>query len=268
MSEAEIGRLLFGLCLMLSWLNSIVHIVQAKEMIYSRGMRLHWSLPTANILLTLGFASLIFSGFTLYFVQTVSENLWYQNLEFWQGSAIIALIYWIRHWEISLWRDNIVRDLGKYSPSGTCLFGYLIALVLHPYLPSEMQSTPQRMGVEIACGILGAAWFLAGWKKLEYSGIKWISDKNVGLLLAERSYLGPKILRQMRRFVISQSWLLWIIGFLGVLLELIGPIYCFSDFRIAYAIIINGLLISTGILMGYWEPEWMLSIVALTLLSI
>ena len=252
MEAVTIGRYLFGFCLFLSWLNSMVHILQSKEMVYSRGIQARFSSPALYKLLP---ASLVF------LVTCVAFCLEYFELI--SGLIIIGGIYWIRRWEISLWRERIVVDLGKYSPSGTCLFFYLLGYGFAPIFDID----PQKVGLEMACGVLASAWFLSGWKKLELSGIKWISSKTTGLMLAERAYIGPPILRSIRRFCLQYRPLLFTIGFLGLFLELIGIMFIFPEFRIYYAIIINILLILTAVLLGYFELEWMLAIIALAIMS-
>lgn len=252
MEALTIGRYLFVFCLFLSWLNSLVHIIQSKEMVYTRGVQPKLTAPAWRILGPMTALYLFFCGL---FCFAIFELL--------SGIAIMVCIYWIRHWEISLWRERIVVDLGKYSPSGTCLFFYLIAYVIAPIFELH----PQKAGVEVACGITAAAWILSGWKKLEISGLKWISSNTMGLMLAERAYIGHPVLRAIRRFCVSHNWILFTISFMGVFLELLGIIFIFPELRLYYAIIINVLLAATYVVLGYIEPEWMISIIALTLMS-
>ena len=253
METILIGRILFAICLALSWMNSVTHIIQSDEMVYTRGMQARvwhksaWKylFPTSIIFLLLCVA------FTIEYFEVLS------------GVLIIAMIYWIRRWEISLWHNNIVVRLGKYSPSGSCLFVYLIGCIIGPYFDQD----PQALGLEISCGALGAAWFLAGWKKIEYSGLQWMSRQTVGLLIAERVYIGHPLARGIRKQILKHPILLTIIGVLGLVLELIGPVFCFPELRMAYAIIINLLLAGTTFIFGYVEPEWMLIILALAMMG-
>jgi len=252
MEAVLIGRGLFGICLGLSWLNSMTHILQSEEMIYTRGIqRRLWAHPAWKWLIPT----------TIPFV--LSCYLFCAGLyEVPAGIVIVGAIFWIRRWEISLWHNNIVVNLGKYSPSGTCLIAYLAGYAIAPYFNLDPQST----GVEVACGGLGAAWFLSGWKKIEYSGWNWMGKRNIGLLLAERAYIGNKWFRTIRRQLIRSPFALRTIGFLGVFLEMAGIIFCFPEYRIAYAVIINLLLLGTVVLLGYYEPEWMLIIIALAIM--
>ncbi len=252
MEAMTLGRYLFGFCLFLSWLNSTVHVLQPQEMIYTRGTQIKFTSSAWKQLLP---AWLIFVPACIIF-----------SLAHWElasGIVILACIYWIRHWEISLWRERIVVDLGKYSPSGTCLFFYLIGYALAPYFDLN----PQLVGLELACGVTASAWILSGWKKIEHSGLKWISSKTMGLMFAERAYIGHPILRSIRRYCLYHKSFLFLIAFMGVFLELLGVMFIFPDFRMYYAIIINILMIFTAFLLGYIEPEWMISIVALALMS-
>src|SRR6056300_113840 len=165
METVIIGRYLFVFCLFLSWLNSTIHILQPKEMLYSRGIQKKWHGQEWKFLLP---SSLVFLSSCFLF----ALEYW----EFWSGLVILLEIFWIRRWEISLWRERIVVDLGKYSPSGSCLFFYLLGFLIAPLLKQE----PQLVGLEAACGVTAAAWILAGWKKIELSGIHWMSSKTMG----------------------------------------------------------------------------------------
>lgn len=252
MEAVLIGRGIFGICLGLSWLNSMTHILQSQEMIYTRGMqRKVWAHPAWKRLIpvTIPFAlSCYLFSVGHYEVQA--------------GLVIIGAIFWIRRWEISLWHKNIVVRLGKYSPSGTCLIAYLAGYAIAPHFGLDPQST----GVEVACGGLASAWFLSGWKKIEYSGWNWMGKRTQGLLLAERAYIGNPLFKAIRRELIQHPLALRTIGFLGVFVEMAGIIFCFPEYRMAYAVIINLLLLGTIVLLGYYEPEWMLIIIALALM--
>ena len=252
MEAMTLGRYLFGFCLFLSWLNSTVHILQPQEMVYTRGMQAKFGGRAWKRLLP---AWLIFIPTCIIFSLA--------HFELVTGILILALIYWIRHWEISLWRERIVVDLGKYSPSGTCLFFYLIGYAVGPYFDLH----PQIVGLELACGVTASAWILSGWKKIEISGWKWISSKTMGLMFAERAYIGHPVLRAIRRFCYESKFISFTVAFFGVFLELLGIMFIFPELRMYYAIIINIVLILNTFLLGYFEPEWMISIVALALMS-
>jgi len=252
--ESElIGRILFGLCLMLSWWISMTHIIHNTEMLYTRSVRgrLFFDRRVVAFLpLTVLFGVAVV-GFVL------------QWMEVFSAIIVVLAIVGIRRWEISRWKDNIVVDLGKYAPSASCLVAYLCGYGVALWLGSP----PEAMGTEVACGALGAAWFLTGWKKLQLSGVRWMSTESMGLLMAERAYIGTPPLRALRRAVIRSRSLLLVIGFLGLVLELGGLAFCMPSLRMAYALTIEGLLIGVAILLGYVEPEWMGIILALALMS-
>ena len=93
-----------------------------------------------------------------------------------------------------------------------------------------------------------------------------MGKRTQGLLLAERAYIGNPLFKAIRRELVQHPLALRTIGFLGVFVEMAGIIFCFPEYRMAYAVIINLLLLGTIVLLGYYEPEWMLIIIALALM--
>ena len=109
-------------------------------------------------------------------------------MEWVAGCATIACVLWIRHKETQLWSGNLVVRLGKYAPSAACLLVYLVGYALAPLFGVSSSG----LGVDLACGALGAAWCITGWKKLQLSGVRWMSTQSIGLLIAEGD-IGPPI---------------------------------------------------------------------------
>ena len=246
------GRQLFGFCLVFSWFNSMVHILQPGEMLYSRGIQNVFGGPAWKYLFPM---SIIFLSATIAFSMAYHE--------LWSGILVLACIFWIRRWEISLWHKNIVVELGKYSPSGTGLFFYISGYIIG--LAFDM--TPQTVGLELVCGVIAASWILAGWKKLEMSGATWLTSHAVGLLFAERAYIGNPFARAIRRFVVKRSYILSFIAVAGIVVELAGFVFIFPELRFAYALIIILLLFLNTFFLGYFEPEWKVSILSVAMMS-
>ena len=252
METELVARLLWGLGLMLSWWISMTWIVHTDDMLYNRGV-------LGNLLLDARRRRFIPA--TLVYVACVSCFV-FQWMEWVAGCATIACVLWIRHKETQLWSGNLVVRLGKYAPSAACLLVYLVGYALAPLFGMSSSG----LGVDLACGALGAAWCITGWKKLQLSGVRWMSTRSIGLLIAERAYIGPPILRSLRRGIVRSPALLLAIGIIGIVVELAGIAFCFPSLRLTYAITIDVFLIGIALLLGYTEPEWVVIILALALL--
>jgi len=245
----EGGRILFALCLGLSWMNSALHVLNTTSMPYSRGIGLPpnpWQRVAGLVLAGLVFLATLFAWAVRW-------------QELWAGLMVLGCIVLIQLWERKGWRGDTVLRLGKYSPSGSALAGYTVATLVAPSLGLPIE----QAGWEGACGVMASAWFVSGWKKWSRSGMRWLSTQNTGLLVAERTYLGPRPLRDARRWLVTKPWLLGMMGVLGLLLEIAGIAFCIPDLRWAYAITVVALLGFTLLFLGYFEPEWALVMIAL-----
>ena len=78
--------------------------------------------------------------------------------------------------------------------------GSSVALVM-----TKWDLDPVPVGWEAACGGMAAAWWLSAWKKWKMSGFDWMSANTIGLLIAERAYIGHPHLPNLRRFVLTSS---------------------------------------------------------------
>ena len=244
------GRWLFGLCLFMSWLNAALHIVNAESMPYTRGMSFRALFDGKRGLLLAGtVAYLVLVGFWTAGIQPA-----------WTGLAIVCAIGLIQALEAAQWPGDTVVRLGKYSPSGSALAGYVVAY----FIAQHMGLAPDEAGWEAACGVMGAAWFLAGLKKWVRSGSRWFWGQTTGLMLLERAYMGPKVIRSLRIGLVSSPFTLKFIGVIGLAVELAGIAMCVPDLRWAFTAMVVVLLGLTAVVLGYTEPEWMLVLIALS----
>ena len=98
------GRWLFGLCLLLSWMNSALHVVNARSMPYSRGMGLPLALSGHLILLLVG--SVAYLSLVWFWVGGIHPM--------WTGLAIVCAIGTLQAWESRQWPGDTVVRLGKW----------------------------------------------------------------------------------------------------------------------------------------------------------
>jgi hypothetical protein len=227
-----------------------MHILNQDTMPYSRGM---------------GFSSLrrwpgmALLGATAGFVFALSAWV-LRSGPGWTGLLVFFGLMFIGRWEQRGWPGETVLRLGKYSPSGSALCGYLAAAAVAPLLGLDAEA----VGWEGACGVTAAAWFMTGWKKWKMSGLNWFSTGTSGLLVAERAALGPPVLRALRRWIVSAPWLLLTIGAVGFAVEVAGVAFCFPMARSAYTVAVLLMLGATAVVLGYVEVEWALVLVALS----
>ena len=252
METELLARMLWGIGLMLSWWISMTWIVHTNDMLYNRSVlgRLFFDKRRRAFIP----ATLIYALCVGCFV--------FEVFPFASVCAVIGWVLWIRHREKKLWDGNLVVRLGKYAPSAACLLVYLVGTAIAPWIGLDAHT----LGIDLACGALGGAWFITGWKKLQLSGIRWMSKESIGLLIAERAYIGHPTLRRMRRGIVRSPALLLFIGILGIAIELAGLAFCVPSLRLTYAISIDIFLVGIAILLGYVEPEWVIIILALALL--
>ena len=249
-----IGRHVFALGLILSWMNSAIHTVTPRAQPYTRG--LSWPRLRGSGLLPLGLSTLIFL--------TLAEAFalgW--TLE-WTGLGLLTMIAGIRHFEVRTWADNRVLELGKYAPTGVALFGYQVGYWL---TWSHETSYREAVGWEVAAGMLAAAWFLTGWHKVRLAGKDWFSQRAVVLLIAERVHRSKGRIRALRLRLLRSPKACQVAGGAGVIAELACALYVFPSMRIPITVVVEGLLLSVFLFLGYFELEWMLVMIAVTMVS-
>ena len=159
------------------------------------------------------------------------------------------------------WAKGTVKNLGLYSP------GPAVFLVLWSVqsLREFGMVIPEQTEWHIAAGVLSYAWTTCGIRKLQQSGWKWAASPNIGLLLAERMYIGTAYRRFLGRWVLARPRMLLVVGIFGLGFELLGVIYCVPDLRMGYASAVLVFMLINYVLFGFFELEWGLIGVAVAL---
>ena len=98
--------------------------------------------------------------------------------------------------------------------------------------------------------------------------MSWASSGTIALFVAERAHGAPKRLRQLRVWVINHPWLTSAASKCGLLFELLAAGFVFGPLRWPLLIALTALQLNITLLLGYFELEWMLLALALTLGSV
>jgi hypothetical protein len=252
------GLGLFVVALILSWGNSAVHVALSDRPLYIRTLRVfRGSAPgrkvAAMVAATLGFLGLI-AAFVADF-----------HLE-WTALAIVASLAAIRRLEIRQWPSDIVVRLGKYVPSAACLLAWLVSQPILRALGFDQQ-TARHLGWNSSCGVLAGAYVLAAIAKVRESGWSWMHPRYQALLVAERAYAGLPVFRGIRTIVASSRPAAAVIGFAGFATELAAIAFVVPSARPAVVALVILLHAGFLVLLGYFEPEWVLAMIAVTLLA-
>lgn len=250
-----LGEGLFGAALMLSWANSALHILWSDRPFYMHSARvLQGRAPRAGVigLLTLAFTPLV---------------VWFTIAQDWRAALpILASIAAIRRWEIAQWPDNIVVRLGKYAPAAASLLAWLCTRAVGGLFGADPTETA-RLGWNAACGVIGGAYLLAAIAKVREAGWVWMHPRYQALLVAERAFSGPRLLRGLRWAVARSTFVSSAMGITGMLVEFGGALFVVPELRPAVAAAVVALHIGFVVLLGYIELEWVLVVIAITLMA-
>ena len=249
-------RILFGICLLISWGNSVHVYLTRDRMTYSHRGGHQTVLPKHQTrmvwLLTLPFVAAVIAFVMQYQIMLA-------------GIACLVFMLAIRRLEIAQWPKGVVLNLGKYVPTAAALLGYLVARVL---TIGEPEAVRDAAGWDMACGIMAATYMLAALAKWRSAGPAWLQSKNTALLVAERSYTGIAVLARLRRRVARSRLMCGVAGNYGFWIEAFGFLFIFEWARWAYTAATSAMQFGIMILLGYIEAEWLLVMVALTGLSV
>jgi hypothetical protein len=141
----------------------------------------------------------------------------------------------------------------------------MMALLLGDWIFQYAGVGEAPVGFDISAGVLGASWTICGINKVQQSGFGWAGRKNMGLLVAERTNIGPPLGDKLRRFVMNQPGTLRLIGAVGLGLELGGVLFCVPELRMVFAALVVLFLVMNYILLGFFEHEWGLVMVAVAM---
>jgi hypothetical protein len=253
-----IGPWIFVAALAFAWLNSALHVLWSDRPMYAvSGPALRAPVsPRRAIVLSL--ATVAYLG-----------ALWVWFGSGWPrvgASLVIASLFLLRQWEVRTWPGDMVVRLGKYAPAAACLLGWLVTASVLPAL-GFAEADALRLGWEGAAGVMAALYVLAAASKVQKSGLSWMRYQHQALLIAERAYSGPGWVRAARRWTSRRPRLCAAIGVLGFGAELAFGLYVFPGARVPLTAFVLGLHVSIMVLLGYVEPEWILAMVGITVVT-
>jgi ABC-type amino acid transport system permease subunit len=255
---ATIGRWLFVFGLFLSWANSAVHVALSDRPLYIRSARVFQGGARTGRVMALSIATLPVLGLCVAFLRGL-------HLE-WVALAILVLLATIRRFEILQWPGDIVVRLGKYVPAAACLLAWLVSQPILKHFGFS-SAEANHLGWNAACGVMAGAYVLAAIAKLRETGWKWMKPRYQALLVAERAYLGPALLRRMRSAIAHSRRASAVVGATGFFVELFAILFVVPLIRPYLLGVVLVLNFGFLTLLGYFELEWMVVLVAITLLA-
>jgi hypothetical protein len=250
------GEILFALGLLLSWANSAIHVALYDRPIYALSPRMFRGRVGGMRLVPVLGASVGFVGLVGLFFAGIHREI--------TAVAVLAALVGIRRFEIAQWKGDVVVRLGKYVPAGACLLSWLVADLVLRALAVE---APERLAWNASCGMLAGAHVLAGIAKVRESGWAWMHGRYQALLIAERGFAGPRWLRALRLAVARSMRASWLVGVVGMLAEFGAFLFVVPAARPFVLAAMMILYLGFMVLLGYFEFEWIVVIVAVTLLA-
>lgn len=247
---------LFGICMLLSWGMTASHLLSRGAMIYTDGPLRAFQKPGVPRTLALVAGTLAVLGCVVGFVLHQAT---------WAGVGFLVLIGAFRQWERSQWQGDKVVELGKYVPTATVLLGFLVGRGVADLAGAE---DPAHIGWQVACGAMGSTFTLAALSKWKEAGAAWFTGHGLQLLISERAFLVPQPVRGLRAWFGASPRLCTAMSAGAFLLEAFGFLFCVPQLRWAFFAAGATMLVGFWALLGYWEVEWGLVLLALTLLSL
>jgi len=246
---------LFGVCMLLSWGMTVSHLLSRGASIYTDGPFRAFRRPGVPRAVALLGGTLVMLGAIASFV------LWQSSV-----AAVIFLVVLglYRQWERSQWPGDIVVNLGKYVPTATVLVAFLLGRWVAMALSVE---DPDHLGWQAACGAMGATFTLAALSKWKEAGAAWFRGTGLQLLISERAWLVPEPVRGLRAAFGASPRLCTAMSIGAFGLEAFGFLFGVPQLRWVFFGLAATMLLGFWILLGYWEIEWGLVVLALTLLS-
>lgn len=257
MAALSLGRWLFALCLVASFYNHLRNVLTADRIAYDRRAAFGWrDVRDPNRL------PWVLAGVPFVALAAAFAARWHEVVS---GIALLALLIAVRRRAIATWGEDYVVGLGKYVPSAAALVAYLAASNLAG--ATSLRAHREAIGWEAACGVLAAAYVLAAFAKHEQSGWRWAKSDNVALLVAERAHGGARSLFALRMWAAESPRLCGALAKASMFVEAAGVAYLVSWLRWPFTGIATLLQLGIVVLLGYFEVEWIVVMVAVSLMS-
>ncbi len=246
---------LFGICMLLSWGMTASHLLAGGAMIYTDGpLRASQRPGVPRLLLLVAGTAVV--GWSAWAFATTFAAL--------PGVVFVVVLGVFRQWEKSQWTGDEVVSLGKYVPTAAVLTTFLVGRELAALAGAV---DPTAIGWHAGAGAMGATFSLAALSKWDKAGSEWLQGAGVQLLISERALLVRGPLRRLRAWFGGKAGLCTALtaGAFGI--EALGILYCVPELRWPFTVAAGSMLTGFWVLLGYWEFEWALVLLTLTLLS-
>lgn len=254
----SVGIWLFTLALLLSWINSALHVALPDRPLYAMSLNMFREKASVRRLAWVALASVGYLSLLVLFLLG--------NRREWVAGAILIVLLGIRRLEIMQWDDDIVVRLGKYVPSAACLLGWLVTSVVLQ-LSGKSADAAHALGWQAACGVYAGAHVLAAIAKVRQSGFVWVHPRYQALLVAERAFAGPKLIRSIRLGVARSKSASSVVGIMGFASECLAGLFVIPDARIVVVALVLLLHLGFMVLLGYFELEWIVVLLAVFALA-
>lgn len=125
----------------------------------------------------------------------------------------------------------------------------------------------ENRGIEAACGLVGAGYFVAMSSKVATSGLAWASAGNIGLQIATQGYLAGEPLQSLRLAAAHSFGLCSALGVGTLLIEGGAVLFVVTRARPWIAGLLIAMHLGISVLMGLHHYDWMFTAVGWAVVS-
>lgn len=251
MSPLDLARVLLALALGAGLANTLFHLRYHHVPLYLDprsvvGDSAAAPLPRAVLLLGLGaIAAVVAIG-----------SGWWPMIT---APVALLMIVGLRRFEVATYGPQIVVRLGKYAPASACLLAGWVAALVGLTLGIDREHL-ELYAWDAAAGVFGSCYLLAALAKVRETGWSWGKAEHMSVMLAERGF-GPA--GGLRLWLAQRRLACATIGMTGMVVELAGVLFVWAPLRPALAAVVVVFKLMTWLLFGYFEPEWVLVVMAI-----
>lgn len=131
----------------------------------------------------------------------------------------------------------------------------------------EDEAAREARGVEAACGVVAAGYFVAAASKVYTSGLAWAGPANIGLQIATQGSLVPEPLQGWRLAAAASRWLCGTVGVGTLILEGGALSFLWPAARLPHALLLVAMHLGIAVLMGLHHYDWMFTALGWALVS-
>jgi len=248
-----IGRVLWGLAIPLA-------LISMHSWIAERGMNYPWG-PSAWIpgLTALGSPSARYAAMAMICALTVAWVKGYRR----QLAAIaaFALLLFYAHLK-STTAAHQTNEGRSDMLAGATLLAWIVGS-----FQSGTDEERDQLGIDMAAGVVAAAYLWAGVMKVWALGPLWAMHSGLDLLIVERGVGASGPLASLRMTVGTTPVLGGILGSIALLIELAGPLFMIRRYRLRFAAAAICMHVGIGVLMGYYYISFWVILLGIAILS-